>query len=159
MVADGRYDYIETGSLISIRRNTENILIPSEEETIYMYPMDFEEFLWANGDNMMMDFIRNQFTNKQPLGQALHRKVMDYFRLYLIVGGMPQAVQKYIDTHSFEDTDRVKRQILTLYRNSIYDYAGNYAEKVVSIFDQIHAADLKIENGIEYLPLYMVPLL
>ena len=72
---------------------------------------------------------------------------------------MPQAVQKYIDTHSFEDTDRVKRQILTLYRNSIYDYAGNYAEKVVSIFDQIHAADLKIENGIEYLPLYMVPLL
>lgn len=70
--------------------------------------MDFEEFLWANGDNMMMDFIRNQFTNKQPLGQALHRKVMDYFRLYLIVGGMPQAVQKYIDTHSFEDTDRVK---------------------------------------------------
>ena len=137
LVADGRYDYIETGSLISIRRNTENILIPSEEETIYMYPMDFEEFLWANGDDMMMDFIRNQFANKQPLGQALHRKVMDYFRLYLIVGGMPQAVQKYIDTHSFEDTDRVKRQILTLYRNSIYDYAGNYAEKVVSIFDQI----------------------
>lgn len=137
LVADGRYDYIETGSLISIRRNTENILIPSEEETIYMYPMDFEEFLWANGDDMMMDFIRNQFANKQPLGQALHRKAMDFFRLYLIVGGMPQAVQKYIDTHSFEDTDRVKRQILTLYRNSIYDYAGNYAEKVASIFDQI----------------------
>ena len=107
LVADGRYDYIETGSLISIRRNTENILIPSEEETIYMYPMDFEEFLWANGDDMMMDFIRNQFANKQPLGQALHRKAMDFFRLYLIVGGMPQAVQKYIDTHSFEDTDRV----------------------------------------------------
>ncbi len=137
LVADGRYDYIETGSLISIRRNTEGILIPSEEETIYMHPMDFEEFLWANGNDMLMDFIKNQFDKKQPLGQALHRKAMDYFRLYLIIGGMPQAVQKYIDTKDFAEVDRVKRQILTLYRNSIYDYAGNYAEKVVSIFDEV----------------------
>lgn len=137
LVADGRYDYIETGSLISIRRNTEGILIPSEEETIYMYPMDFEEFLWANGEDMLMDFIKSQFEHQCPLGQAIHRKAMDFFRLYLIVGGMPQAVKKYIDTKDFEETDRVKRQILTLYRNSIYDYAGNYAEKVLSIFDEI----------------------
>lgn len=137
LVADGRYDYIETGSLISIRRNTEGILIPSEEETIYMYPMDFEEFLWANGEDMLMDFIKSQFEHQHPLGQAIHRKAMDFFRLYLIVGGMPQAVQKYISTKDFEETDRVKRQILTLYRNSIYDYAGNYAEKVLSIFDEI----------------------
>lgn len=137
LVADGRYDYIETGSLISIRRNLDGILIPSEEETIYMYPMDFEEFLWANNEEMLMDFIRGQFNRLQPLGQTLHRKAMDFFRLYLIVGGMPQAVKKYIDTKDFEETDRVKRQILTLYRNSIYDYAGNYAEKVLSIFDQI----------------------
>ena len=137
LVADGRYDYIETGSLISIRRNTADILIPSEEETIYMYPMDFEEFLWANGQEMLMDFIRGQFEKQLPLGQALHRKAMDFFRLYLIVGGMPQAVKKYADTTDFEEVDRVKRQILTLYRNSIYDYAGNYAEKVTSIFEEI----------------------
>ncbi len=137
LVADGRYDYIETGSLISIRRNTAGILIPSEEETIYMHPMDFEEFLWANDNDMLMDFIRAQFEKKQPLGQTLHRKAMDYFRLYLIVGGMPQAVKKYIDTKNFEEVDRVKRQILTLYRNSIYDYAGNYAEKAIGIFDEV----------------------
>ncbi len=137
LVADGRYDYIETGSLISIRRNTDGILIPSEEETIYMHPMDFEEFLWANGNDMLMDFIRTQFEKKQPLGQALHRKAMDFFRLYLIVGGMPQAVEKYIRTNDFEEVDRVKRQILTLYRNSIFDYAGNYAEKVIGVFDEI----------------------
>ncbi len=137
LVADGRYDYIETGSLISIRRNTEGILIPSEEETIYMHPMDFEEFLWANGNETLMDFIKAQFEKKQPLGQALHRKAMDYFRLYLIVGGMPQAVEKYTATKDFGEVDRVKRQILTLYRNSIYDYAGNYAEKVISIFDEV----------------------
>lgn len=137
LVADGRYDYIETGSLISIRRNTADILIPTEEETIYMYPMDFEEFLWANRQEMLMDFIRGQFEKQLPLGQALHRKVMDFFRLYLIVGGMPQAVKKYTDTTDFEEVDRVKRQILTLYRNSIYDYAGNYAEKVTSIFEEI----------------------
>ncbi len=137
LVADGRYDYIETGSLISIRRNTEGILIPSEEETIYMYPMDFEEFLWANGNEMLMGFIKTQFEKKQPLGQALHRKAMDYFRLYLIVGGMPQAVLKYVETKDFNEVDRVKRQILTLYRNSIYDYAGNYAEKVLGIFDEV----------------------
>ena len=137
LVADGRYDYIETGSLISIRRNTADILISTEEETIYMYPMDFEEFLWANRQEMLMDFIRGQFEKQLPLGQALHRKVMDFFRLYLIVGGMPQAVKKYTDTTDFEEVDRVKRQILTLYRNSIYDYAGNYAEKVTSIFEEI----------------------
>lgn len=137
LVEDGRYDYIETGSLISIRRNTGGILIPSEEETIYMYPMDFEEFLWANGEDMLMDFIKSQFEHQCPLGQGIHRKAMDFFRLYLIVGGMPQAVKKYIDTKDFEEADRVKRQILTLYRNSIYDYAGNYAEKVLSIFDEI----------------------
>lgn len=137
LVADGRYDYIETGSLISIRRNTEEILIPSEEETIYMQPMDFEEFLWANGEDMLMDFIRDQFNHQQPMGQSIHRKAMDFFRLYLIVGGMPQAVKKYIDTRNFNDVDRVKRQILTLYHNSIYDYAGNYAERVISIFEEI----------------------
>ena len=92
LVADGRYDYIETGSLISIRENVKDILIPSEEDHVDMYPLDFEEFLWANGNDTMMDFIRDCYRKKAPLGQALHRKAMDLFRQYLIVGGMPQAV-------------------------------------------------------------------
>ena len=112
LVKDRRYDYIETGSLVSIRKNTEGILLPSEEEPLDMHPMDFEEFLWASGNEMLMDFIRDRFASLQPMGQAMHRKAMDYFRQYLIIGGMPQAVLKYTDTHDFEQTDRVKRQIL-----------------------------------------------
>lgn len=137
LVKDGRYDYIETGSLVSIRQNTEGILLPSEEEAINMYPMDFEEFLWACGNELLMDFVRDKFVVQQPMGQAMHRKAMDLFRQYLIVGGMPQAVKKYLDTADFEETDRVKRQILNLYRNSIVQYAGNYSAKVTSIFDEL----------------------
>lgn len=137
LVKDGRYDYIETGSLVSIKKNTEGILLPSEEETINMYPMDFEEFLWACGNELLMDFVRDRFEKRQPMGQTMHRKAMDLFRQYLIIGGMPQAVLKYVDTHDFEETDRVKRQILNLYRNSIVQYAGNYATKVGSIFDEL----------------------
>ena len=137
LVKDGRYDYIETGSLVSINSNVEDILIPSEERRIKMFPMDFEEFLWAMGDDMMMSYIRDCFTKQQPLGQALHRRAMDYFRQYLIVGGMPQAVAKYIETKSFERTDRVKRDILDLYRADIRKYAKGYESKVVKIFDTI----------------------
>ena len=137
LVKDRRYDYIETGSLVSIRKNTEGILLPSEEEPVDMHPMDFEEFLWATGNNMLMDFIRDRFDKQLPMGQAMHRKAMDYFRQYLIIGGMPQAVLKYTETHDFGQTDRVKRQILSLYRNSITQYAGNYATKVTSIFDEL----------------------
>lgn len=137
LVNDGRYDYIETGSLVSIKNNVEGILLPSEEEAINMYPMDFEEFLWACGNELLMTLIRDRYENRQPMGQAMHRQAMDLFRQYLIVGGMPQAVQKYLDTRDFEETDRVKRQILTLYRNSIVQYAGNYATKVTSIFDEL----------------------
>lgn len=137
LVKDGRYDYIETGSLVSIRKNVENIMIPSEEESLAMNPMDFEEFLWAMGDDMLMDAIRDCFEQRHPLGQSLHRKAMDYFRQYLIVGGMPQAVEKYVATKDFESVDRVKCQILNLYRNSISQYAGGYALKVGGIFDAI----------------------
>ena len=89
LVADGRYDYIETGSLISINKNVKDILIPSEERHIKMFPMDFEEFLWAMGEEMLMPYIRECFAKQQPLGQALHRRAMDYLRQYIIVGGMP----------------------------------------------------------------------
>lgn len=137
LVKDGRYDYIETGSLVSINANVQDILIPSEERRVKMYPMDFEEFLWAMGDDMLMPYIRNCHEKMQPLGQALHRRVMDYFRQYLIVGGMPQAVKKYIETKSFERTDRVKRDILNLYRADIRKYAKGYESKILKIFDTL----------------------
>ena len=99
--------------------------------------MDFEEFLWATGNDMLMDFIRKMFAERKPMGQAFHRQAMDAFRLYMIVGGMPQAVKKYIETKDFEAVDAAKRDVLTIYRNDIFNYAGELADKVVSIFDQI----------------------
>ena len=137
LVADGRFDYIETGSLVSIKKNTQNIVLPSEERSIQMYPMDFEEFLWATGNDMLMDLIRKMYVERKPMGQAFHRKAMDAFRLYMIVGGMPQAVKKYVDTQDFDAVDAAKRDVLTIYRNDIFHYAEDIAEKVVSIFDQI----------------------
>ena len=138
LVADGRYQYIETGSLISIKKNVEGILIPSEERHIKMYPMDFEEFLWANGEESLMDVIRDAFSRRVPLG-PLHRRAMDAFRTYMLVGGMPQAVRKYVETHDFEKVDRTKRDILGLYRNAIAKYAGTNALKVESMWDAIPA--------------------
>lgn len=137
LVEDGRYDYIETGSLVSIKKNVENIVIPSEEEHVKMYPMDFEEFLWAMGDEMMMPFVRTCFEKRQEMGQLMHRKAMDYFRQYMIVGGMPQAVEKYVKTRDFSKVDKVKRQILNLYRNDISKFAKGYDTKVKAIFEEI----------------------
>ena len=137
LVADGRYDYIETGSLMSIKKNTKDIVIPSEERHIKMYPMDFEEFLWAIGNETLMDLIRKNYLEQKPMGQALHRKAMDLFRQYLIVGGMPQAVKEYVATKDFNIVDAVKRDILTLYRNDITKHAAGYEIKVRSIFDEI----------------------
>lgn len=137
LVADGRYDYIETGSLISIKKNVKDILIPSEEEMIKMCPMDFEEFLWAMGNDTLMDFIRDCYNNKKQMGQALHRKAMDYFKEYLIVGGMPQAVLEYSATRDFEKTDKIKRNILKLYREDIRKYSDELNLKVEQIFDTI----------------------
>ena len=137
LVADGRYDYIETGSLISINKNVKDILIPSEERHIEMFPMDFEEFLWAMGEEMLMPFIRKCFAKQQPMGQALHRRAMDYLRQYIIVGGMPQAVQTYVDTRSFEKADKEKRDILQLYRSDIRKYATGYESKIAKIFDTL----------------------
>lgn len=137
LVADGRFDYIETGSLMSIKKNVKDILIPSEERHMKMYPMDFEEFLWAKGEDMIMSVIRDCFEKRKPLGQALHRKVITLFREYIIIGGMPQAVKEYIETKSFEAADQIKRDILTLYREDIQKHAGGYAGKVERIFDEI----------------------
>ncbi len=137
LVMDGRYDYIETGSLISIKKNVKDILIPSEEEIIKMTPMDFEEFLWAMGNTTLMDYIRECYNNKKPLGQALHRKAMDYFKEYLIVGGMPQAVNEYRNGRDFQLTDKIKRNIINLYREDIRKHADELNLKVEQIFDTI----------------------
>ena len=139
LVKDGRYDYIETGSLVSINRNVKDIVIPSEEHRINMYPMDFEEFLWAVGDEQMMHFIRACYEKRQKLG-PLHRKAMDYFRHYMIVGGMPQAVAEYVETKDFMRVDMVKRNILSLYKADIEKYAVGNETKVKAIFDEIPSA-------------------
>lgn len=146
LVEDGRFDYLETGSLMSIKRNVKDIVIPSEERHIKMYPMDFEEFLWAVGNDTLMDIVRKHFEGGKPMGQALHRKAMDYFRQYLIVGGMPQAVQEYVDSRDFDRVDQVKRDILTLYRADISKHAQGYEMKVESIFDEIPAQLQKHEK-------------
>ena len=113
-VEDRRYDYIETGSLISIRKNTSNILIPSEEERVNMYPMDYEEFRWALGDMATVPLLRSVAEHPQPLKEA-HRMMMRDFRLYMLVGGMPQAVEAYLESNNFEVVDHTKRLILDLY--------------------------------------------
>ena len=136
LVEDHRFDYIETGSLISIKKNVDDILIPSEEDGIEMYPMDFEEFIWAMGDEVMYPHIRKCFETNKPMGD-FHREAMRYFRQYLIVGGMPQAVKEYVKSRDFAKVDAVKRQILRLYRNDIKKYAGSASTKVSSIFEAI----------------------
>ena len=136
-VADGRYDYIETGSLISLRQNVKDILIPSEEEHIKMYPMDFEEFLLALGDTLTVPFLKENFLNRTQLGAAVHRKVLKDFRTYMLVGGMPQAVLKYVEGKNFEEVESIKKQILNLYRTDIGKFSGNEEEKVFLIFDNI----------------------
>ena len=137
LVADGRYDYVETGSLMSIKENTEGILIPSEEVHLKMHPMDFEEYLWSRGNETLMDYIRSCFAERKPLGAAVHRKAMDYFREYMIVGGMPQVVKKFCETKDLKAADREKRKILALYRDDIAKHAKRYAGKVRRIFDEI----------------------
>lgn len=139
LVADGRYDYIETGSLIRLKKNVQDIVIPSEEEHIEMFPLDFEEFLWALGDETTMPFVRTCFERRLPLGDALHRKVMRQFREYMLVGGMPQSVLAYLPEKSFEASDRAKRRIIELYRDDIAKFAEGYEDKVYALFDNIPA--------------------
>lgn len=136
LVADHRFDYLETGSLISIKKNVDGILIPSEEDGVDMYPMDFEEFLWAMGNEVMMPYIRERFEKRQPMGE-FHREALHYFRQYLIVGGMPQAVVEYAASRDFTKVDAVKRQILRLYKNDIKKYAGGATARVSAIYDAI----------------------
>lgn len=136
LVEDGRYDYIETGSLISIQKNVKDIMIPSEEDRIDMYPMDFEEFLWAKNEDILFDLIEENYVKRQPMGH-FHRKAMKLLREYIVVGGMPQAVQAFVDGKNFKHIDAIKRKILNLYRNDIMKYADGWEERVRDIFDSI----------------------
>ena len=137
LVKDYRYDYIETGSLISIKKNIEGILIPSEERKISMFPMDFEEFLWAKGDTTTSRLLANVLEKFIPLGDAVHCKLMRDFRLYMLVGGMPQAVETYMETNNFRKVDEIKRDILKLYEDDFrkIDTSG----RISMLFDAIPA--------------------
>ncbi len=137
LVKDGRYHYLETGSLISISKKSDEILLPSEELHVSLYPMDFEEFLWATGHDLMMPMILDFFMRRKPLGASMHRQVMDLFRQYMVVGGMPQAVSEFVESHDLALVDRTKRAILNLYRGDIRKYAGRLVERVERIWDEI----------------------
>ena len=137
LVKDGRYDYIETGSLISIRKNVKDILITREEVKLYMYPMDYEEFKWALGDTATVKLLQGCFRNRTSLGDVTNRKLMRDFRLYMLVGGMPQAVASYLESNNLEKVDSVKRSIITLYEDDFnkIDPTGNASK----MFRQIPA--------------------
>ena len=137
LVADGRYHYIETGSLISINKNVKNIVIPSEEWHLEMFPMDFEEFLWATGHPATMPVIRKHFLERKPLGRDLHESLMDIFRQYLVVGGMPQVVASFAESHDLRQVDALKRSILALYRADIRKFAGTLKGKALAVFNAI----------------------
>ncbi len=145
LVVDGRYDFIETGSLMSIKKNVEGILLPSEEDSLDLFPMDFEEFCWAMGNETLMPLVRACFESGKSMGQAPHRKAMDLFRQYLLVGGMPQVVEQYVETRDFERIDRTKRRILKLYRDDIRKHADSDALRVEAIFDEL-PSQLKNQN-------------
>lgn len=137
LVKDGRYDYIETGSLISIKKNVRDILIPSEERKLSMYPMDYEEFSWAVGNEINWNLLRDIFCSKHPLGDAVNRQLMRDFRLYMLIGGMPQAVNEYIQTNNLKRVDDVKRDILNLYEDDFRKIDGT--GKLSLLFDSIPA--------------------
>lgn len=139
LVADGRYDYLKTGSLVSIRENVRDILIPSEERSIELNPFDFQEFLWAVGEKPLSDLIADSRANMTPLPDGLHRKAERLFREYMLVGGMPQATEAYVNRNSFQAADEAKRNILELYRNDIAKYGGMESARVAAIFDAIPA--------------------
>lgn len=137
LVADGRYDYIETGSLISIKKNVENIIIPSEEKRLYLYPLDYEEFRWALGDYATGPLLKQSFEQHISLGDVVTRKLMRDFRLYMLVGGMPQAVSTYIEKNDLASVDRTKRAIIQLYEDDFrkIDPSG----RMSMLFDAIPA--------------------
>lgn len=150
LVADGRYDYVETGSLVSIKSNVKNILIPSEEEAIKMQPLDFEEFLWAMGENALATMIRRSFDEMKSLPDSLHRKADRLWREYMLVGGMPQSVDAYVGTRDMMSSDKAKRLILNLYRNDVEKHGGTAAKRIKAVFDAIPGQLSRHEKKLVY---------
>lgn len=137
LVADGRYDYVETGSLLSIKQNIQDIVVPSEEQTLELAPFDFEEFLWAMGEKPLAQLIGSSFDSLKPLPDNLNRKASALFREYMLVGGMPEPVRIYTEQRKFQPVEQAKRQIIELYRNDVARFARGYEFKVVSVLDGI----------------------
>ena len=151
LVADGRFDYIETGSLISIKENVQDIVIPSEERSITMYPLDFEEFAWALDEEQLLNYIRSCFEKREALERGMHNKAMLLFKQYMLVGGMPKPVIVYIENNkNFALADVEKRDILKLYRNDIMKIKAKYRSKVLTIFDQIPGLLSKHEKRVVF---------
>lgn len=139
LVKDGRYSYIETGSLISLKQNVEGILIPSEEMRIQMHPLDFEEFLWAQGDVTTVDLLRESFMSLTPLGNSVHKHLMRKYTTYMLVGGMPQAVEAFVESNNFDEVETVKRTIIDLYRDDTVKFKSDKGSKARRILDRIPA--------------------
>ena len=137
LVKDGRYDYIETGSLISIRKNTAGILIPSEEERVQMHPMDYEEFMWARGNDSTLSLLKDAFVSKAQLDEQTNRRLMRDFRLYMLVGGMPQIVDTYLQTNNLQEVDGAKRMIINLYEEDFHKISPSGV--LALLFDAIPA--------------------
>ena len=150
LVADGRYDVIETGSLISLNENVKGILIPSEEESMKMGPLDFEEFLWAMGEEALAQMITNSFASGSPLPDSLHRKASRLWREYVLVGGMPQSVTAYAPNRDMAAADRAKRMVLKIYREDIEKYGGTAAKRIRAVFDAIPGQLSKHEKRLVY---------
>lgn len=149
LVKDGRYDYIETGSLMSIRKHKKGIVIPSEETRLSLFPMDFEEFLWALEDKTTMTMIRYSFENLKAVGDAVHREIMRKFRLYMLVGGMPQAISKYLETNNLAVVDKVKREIIELYIDDLreIDESGKASRIFSSVPGELSMGKLRFQVG------------
>ena len=150
LVADGRYDFIETGSLISLNENVKGILIPSEEESMKMGPLDFEEFLWAMGEEALAQMITNSFASGSPLPDSLHRKASRLWREYVLVGGMPQSVTAYAPNRDMAAADRAKRMVLKIYREDIEKYGGTAAKRIRAVFDALPGQLSKHEKRLVY---------
>lgn len=161
LVADGRYDYIEAGSLITLRKNSKNILIPSEESKLEMYPMDFEEFLLALKEDLLLDYIKKCLKEKKPLMESIHKKTMNLYRIYMAVGGMPQAVSEYILTKDFEKVDLIKGEIIELYREDLNKISRKSSsvtpliiyDKIQSIFSN-HSFEMDVSSFSKNMKLY-----
>ena len=137
LVKDGRYDYIETGSLITLKQNIRNIQIPSEEMHLRMFPMDFEEWCWACGFEDMFGIVKEAYEKREPLIDPVHRSVMEQFKTYMLTGGMPQAVSKYVETRDMAAVETVKKVILDLYRDDMSKIGGSAGTKARAIFEEI----------------------